>query len=123
LNASKVIIITGASDGIGAAAARALTRNGHHVVLVGRLPEKTARIATELVTDSHVADFSSLAGVRALAATLQSKYPRIDVLANNAGTVSSAKTRQVTIDGHEKTFQVMRPEYSLPPLRKSCSTQ
>ena len=37
---------------------------------------------------------------------MQAKYPRIDVLANNAGGVSSAGSRQVTIDGHERAFQV-----------------
>jgi NAD(P)-dependent dehydrogenase (short-subunit alcohol dehydrogenase family) len=106
MDTSKVIVITGASDGIGAAAARILAKAGHQVVLVGRSPEKTNRIATELGADSHVADFADLGAVRALAATLQEKYPRIDVLANNAGGVSSAKSRQVTVDGHERTFQV-----------------
>ena len=106
MDTSKIIVITGASDGIGAAAARALAKNGHQVVLVGRSPEKTDRIATELGADSHIADFADLGAVRALADTLRAKYPRIDVLANNAGGVSSAKTRQLTRDGHERTFQV-----------------
>ena len=103
---SKVIVITGASDGIGAAAARSLAQAGHQVVLVGRSPDKTNRVAAELEADSHVADFADLGAVRALAATLQANYPRIDVLANNAGGVSSARSRQVTGDGHERTFQV-----------------
>jgi NAD(P)-dependent dehydrogenase (short-subunit alcohol dehydrogenase family) len=54
-------------------------------VLVGRSPEKTNRIAAELEADSHIADFADLGAIRELAATLQAKYPRIDVLANNAG--------------------------------------
>jgi NAD(P)-dependent dehydrogenase (short-subunit alcohol dehydrogenase family) len=103
---SKIILITGASDGIGAAAARALAKNGHQVVLVGRSPGKTNRIAAELGADSHIADFADLGAVRALAGTLQARYPRIDVLANNAGGVSSARSRQVTVDGHEMAFQV-----------------
>jgi len=106
MDTSKVIVITGASDGIGAAAARSLAKAGHQVVVVGRSPEKTNRIAAELRADSHVADFADLGAVRALAATLQAKYPRIDVLANNAGGVPSAKSRQVTVDGHEMAFQV-----------------
>jgi NAD(P)-dependent dehydrogenase (short-subunit alcohol dehydrogenase family) len=106
MGTSKVIVITGASDGIGAAAARSLARAGHQVVVVGRSPEKTNRIAAQLRADSHVADFADLGAVRALADTLQAKYPRIDVLANNAGGVSAARSRQVTIDGHERTFQV-----------------
>jgi NAD(P)-dependent dehydrogenase (short-subunit alcohol dehydrogenase family) len=106
MGTSKVIVITGASDGIGAAAARSLAQAGHQVVLVGRSPDKTNRIAAELKAGSHVADFADLGAVRALAATLQANYPRIDVLANNAGGVSSARSRQVTGDGHERTFQV-----------------
>jgi NAD(P)-dependent dehydrogenase (short-subunit alcohol dehydrogenase family) len=100
----KVVVVTGASDGIGAAAARALADNGHQVVLVGRSPDKTARIAGELGVDSYVADYSRLDTVRALAAALL-KYPRIDVLANNAGGVFG-NPRQLTADGHEITFQV-----------------
>ena len=42
----KTIVITGASDGIGAAAAKELVSLGHHVVIVGRNPEKTAKVAT-----------------------------------------------------------------------------
>ncbi|HUN38332.1 MAG TPA: SDR family NAD(P)-dependent oxidoreductase [Trebonia sp.] len=106
MDAGKVIVITGASDGIGAAAARSLARAGHQVVLVGRSPEKTKRIAAELEADSRVADFADLSAVRLLAADLQAKYPRIDVLANNAGGVPPARTRQVTVDGHEIAFQV-----------------
>jgi NAD(P)-dependent dehydrogenase (short-subunit alcohol dehydrogenase family) len=106
MGTSKVIVITGASDGIGAAAARSLAQAGHQVVVVGRSPEKTNRIAAELRADSHVADFTDLGAVRELAATVRAKYPRIDVLANNAGGVPSARSRQVTVDGHEMAFQV-----------------
>jgi NAD(P)-dependent dehydrogenase (short-subunit alcohol dehydrogenase family) len=106
MDTGKVIVITGASDGIGAAGARALAADGHQVVLVGRSPEKTNRIAAELDADSYVADFADLGAVRALAGTLRERYPRIDVLVNNAGGVPSAKTRKVTVDGHEQAFQV-----------------
>ncbi len=75
-------------------------------MVVGRSPEKTNRIAAELRADSHVADLADLGAVRELAVTLQAKYPRIDVLANNAGGVPSARSRQVTVDGHEVAFQV-----------------
>ncbi|GIG68430.1 NAD(P)-dependent dehydrogenase (short-subunit alcohol dehydrogenase family) [Phytomonospora endophytica] len=101
---AKTIVITGASDGIGAAAARRLHRDGHRVVVVGRSPEKTAAVATELGTDAHLADFARLDDVRALATALDEAYPRIDVLANNAGGIFGDPTK--TVDGHEKTFQV-----------------
>ncbi len=101
---SKTIVITGASDGIGAAAARALAADGHEVVVVGRNPARTAAVADELGADRHVADFSRLDDVRALAAALAQAHPRIDVLANNAGGIRGP--RQLTADGHEVTFQV-----------------
>lgn len=100
----KVIVITGASDGIGAAAARKLKSNGHTVVVVGRSPEKTGAIANELHADSFIADFTRLDDVQKLAAKLKTRYPRIDVLANNAGGVFGQQTK--TLDGFEKTFQV-----------------
>lgn len=102
--AGETVIITGASDGIGAAAARALRDLGRRVVLVGRSPTKTAAVARALDAPYHVADFARLAEVRALAATLLATYPRIDVLANNAGFMAGRRT--ITEDGHEATFQV-----------------
>lgn len=101
----RTIVLTGASDGIGAAAARRLTASGHRVVLVGRSAEKTAALAAELSQPHHVADYGELAQVRALAAALRAAYPRIDVLANNAGGILRAE-REITVDGNEKTLQV-----------------
>lgn len=100
----RTIVITGASDGIGAAAARTLSDAGDTVVIVGRSEAKTKAIATELGADYFLADFAELAQVRALATQLLEKYPRIDVLANNAGGIMGK--HQLTIDGHESTFQV-----------------
>jgi NAD(P)-dependent dehydrogenase (short-subunit alcohol dehydrogenase family) len=100
----RTIVITGASDGIGAAAARQLHAAGEEVVVVGRSPAKTAAIAAELGVVSYVADYSELAQVRELAATLRARHPRIDVLANNAGGVFAE--RAITGDGYELTFQV-----------------
>jgi NAD(P)-dependent dehydrogenase (short-subunit alcohol dehydrogenase family) len=102
--AGRTIVITGASDGLGAAAAKRLSRSGEHVVVVGRSPQKTAAVASDIGADHLVADFADLGQVRKLADDLLSRYPRIDVLANNAGGLFGA--RQVTVDGHEKTFQV-----------------
>jgi len=100
----KTIVITGASDGIGAAAARRLRRSGENVVVVGRSESKTTAVAAELGADYFVADFADLSQVRALADKLRSEYPRIDVLANNAGGMFT-KIHE-TADGHEITFQV-----------------
>lgn len=100
----KTIVITGASDGVGAAAARRLSAEGHQVVLVGRSPEKTAAVGRELDAPFYLADFADLAQVRNLAAELGAAYPSIDVLANNAGGIFG--DRGVTVDGFEQTFQV-----------------
>jgi NAD(P)-dependent dehydrogenase (short-subunit alcohol dehydrogenase family) len=100
----KIVVITGASDGVGAAAAVALHTRGATVVPVGRSPEKTARVAALVGADPLVVDFSRLDAVRQLADDLRRRYPRIDVLADNAG--GTWPNRQVTEDGHELTFQV-----------------
>lgn len=102
--ASRTVVITGASDGIGAAAARALTERGDRVVVVGRSPDKTRAVAESIGAAHLLADFSRLDEVRELAATLLDRYPSIDVLANNAGGIMGDRTD--TVDGHELTFQV-----------------
>lgn len=101
---TKTVLITGASDGIGAAAARRLHHNGHQVVIVGRSPDKTRAMADELGVDHFIADYARLDDVRALADRLLVAYPRIDVLANNAGGVFGDPA--LTVDGFEKTFQI-----------------
>ena len=100
----KTIVITGASDGIGAAAAAQLAASGHRVAVVGRSPDKTKKVAEAIGADHFVADFADLAQVRRLAAELLAKYGTIDVLANNAGGQMGART--LTADGYETTFQV-----------------
>jgi len=97
------ILITGASDGIGAAAARQLKAKGHTVVLIGRSAIKTEAVAKSMGAPFHVADFARLSEVKRLAQDL-GRYDRIDVLANNAGAILDA--REMTKDGFEKTFQV-----------------
>ncbi|WP_166520917.1 SDR family NAD(P)-dependent oxidoreductase [Modestobacter roseus] len=99
-----VAVVTGASDGIGAAAARRLHRAGWRVVAVGRSPEKTAAIGAEVGVETAVADFARLEDVRRLAADLTARLPRIDVLAGNAGATFGRPGR--TVDGIEQTFQV-----------------
>lgn len=101
---TKTIVITGASDGIGAAGARQLVSDGHAVVLVGRSADKTRRIADELGCPSFTADFADLGQVRELASRLNADVATIDVLVNNAGGIFGDRRR--TVDGYEKTLQV-----------------
>lgn len=105
----KTIVITGASDGIGLEAASQLAGRGHHLVLVGRSPEKTARALERVRRDdpaatSYLVDMGNLAQVRDLATALSADLGSIDVLCNNAGTVFAK--RQLTVDGYEATFAV-----------------
>ena len=102
---SKFIVITGASDGIGAAAARQLRIDGHQLFLVGRSPDKTASVAERLGVPYAVADFARLDQVHSLADELLERCPVIDVLANNAGLMAPTH-RTMTDDGHEITNQV-----------------
>ncbi|MFT4246347.1 MAG: SDR family NAD(P)-dependent oxidoreductase [Micrococcaceae bacterium] len=101
---TKTIVITGASDGIGATASKQLADTNTRLILVGRSPEKTKKVAEEIGAEYHLADFAHLDEVRELAATLNKNCERIDVLANNAGGIFSGPT--ATADGFETTFQV-----------------
>ncbi|MCL1897974.1 MAG: SDR family NAD(P)-dependent oxidoreductase [Micrococcales bacterium] len=102
----KTIVVTGASDGIGAAAALQLASQGHHLLLVGRSEAKMAAIAEKAKVDRYfLADFQKLAEVRRLASELsEASKGQIDVLANNAGGIFKGPIE--TEDGFELTFQV-----------------
>ncbi len=100
----RVVVVTGASAGIGAAAAQALAAAGARVAVVGRTPAKTEAVAARCGGTPFVCDFARLDSVRDLAAELVADYGRVDVLANNAGLY--ARRRELTVDGHELTFQV-----------------
>lgn len=103
--AQKTILITGASDGIGAASARTLAAKGNRVLLVGRSAVKTAAVAKATGAESFVADFSRLDEVRDLVDQVRPHLEgRLDVLANNAGGIFGERT--ITADGYEYTFQV-----------------
>jgi NAD(P)-dependent dehydrogenase (short-subunit alcohol dehydrogenase family) len=104
-----VVILTGATRGIGKAAAIELASRGAEIVIVGRDNERVAETVVEAraaggggAVHEHVADLASMADVRTLATELLESYPRIDVLANNAGALFTS--RHVTPDGFEQTF-------------------
>jgi len=102
-----LVLLTGATRGIGHAAAVQLAQRGAGLALVGRDPERvaeTAQAAREAgaQVSEHVADLERMAEVRRLAAEIRERYERIDVLANNAGAMFTQ--RRVTPDGFEQTL-------------------
>ena len=105
----KVVVVTGATSGIGQHAAMQLAELGAMVVPVGRDAQRLERVDAELrkrgsQAEPLQADFASQAEVRRLAAALLGRHARIDVLVNNAGVVRSS--RKLSPDGREMTMAV-----------------
>jgi NAD(P)-dependent dehydrogenase (short-subunit alcohol dehydrogenase family) len=101
--------VTGATSGIGAAAALGLARLGGTVAAVGRDPRRCARAAERIRrgaggarVETFLADLSSQAQVRRLAQEIRERLPRVDVLVNDAGGVF--RGRETSADGLEMTF-------------------
>src|SRR5689334_3645400 len=104
--ASKTCLVTGATAGIGEVAARELARLGASVVIVGRSPDRCAASAEAIrrqtgnpAVEALVADLSSQAEVRRLAAEVTQRHPRLHVLLNNAGALFAS--RKESADGVE----------------------
>ena len=111
----KTVVITGATSGIGKAAAKTLALAGHRIIILARSAERAAKTAAEIEAASagnagtaavHTieCDLASTASVRKAAAELHETCPRIDVLINNAGVLRYR--RHESADGHELTFAV-----------------
>lgn len=107
----RTCVVTGASAGIGTETALGLARRGATVVMVGRDKERAAAAAARVRAasgrddvDLHLADFSRLDDVRAVAAAITAAHGAVHVLVNNAGTTT--RERRTTPDGLEETFAV-----------------
>lgn len=107
----KVCIVTGANTGIGKATALGLARMGATVILACRDQQKGRAALEELKAASgssslHLMqlDLASLSSVRAFAQEFEQKFPRLDVLLENAGV--STRVRQLSADGYELDFAV-----------------
>ncbi len=130
----KTAIVTGATSGLGQAAARQLAELGGRVVLIGRNPAKAAAVQQEIVSATgnpdvavEIADLSLLAEVRQLAQRLLAREPRIDILINNAGVLLNE--RSVTAEGIETTLatNLLAPflltNLLLPRLKQSAPSR
>ena len=94
----KVVLITGASEGIGAATARLLTARGAQVALAARSTEKLTELAGALVGSLAIqADMTRPASITAMTDAVLAHYGRVDVLVNNAGRALRALVADIAI--------------------------
>jgi NAD(P)-dependent dehydrogenase (short-subunit alcohol dehydrogenase family) len=116
-SSTYVSIVTGATRGIGRATAETLAQRGATVVTLGRDPERS----------TIVCDLASFASIRAAAAEIARRWPRVHLLVNNAGVHHA--TRQLSADGIERTFAVnhlapfLLTRLLLPNLRDAGSAR
>jgi NAD(P)-dependent dehydrogenase (short-subunit alcohol dehydrogenase family) len=108
-----VVLVTGATDGLGRGVAQDLARRGARLMLHGRSRERLDAVARELGPDArvstHLADLASLDEVRALADDVRRSTGELHVLINNAGIGGGPRgedTREESRDGHELRFAV-----------------
>lgn len=110
-NTQKVVLITGASSGIGEATARLLARKGLRVVLGARRTERLEAIASEIrdkggVAEYRALDVTSLEQMQAFVEFAKDKFDRIDVMVNNAGVMPLSKLEMLKIDEWNRTIDV-----------------
>jgi NAD(P)-dependent dehydrogenase (short-subunit alcohol dehydrogenase family) len=107
----KICVITGATSGLGLMTAQGLASVGATVVVAGRDPERLRSAAEAITTETATAaietvelELDSLASVRSAAVDISGRFPRVDVLINNAGVMFTPY--QQTKDGFELQFGV-----------------
>jgi len=112
----KVVVITGATAGIGQFAAEHLAKLGARLVLIARDRDRAQAtlsrlraIAPNAAHRAHFADLSLMVDVRRVAAEIVAAEPRIDVLVNNAGGFFAS--RKITAEGLERTFALNHMAY------------
>jgi NADP-dependent 3-hydroxy acid dehydrogenase YdfG len=108
---SKVVLITGASSGIGAATARRLAADGYHVVLGARRVDRLAGLVDELRAAGHSAEYAELDvtrldSVQDFVAAAHARHGRIDVLVNNAGVMPLSRVDALRVDDWNQMIDV-----------------
>ncbi|WP_034912624.1 SDR family oxidoreductase [Erwinia sp. 9145] len=124
----KIVVITGAGSGIGAATARRFASEGASVVLIGRTADKLEKTLKTLGAGDHLvapADVGEADDVKALAQKVLEKYGRVDVLVNNAGVIVQGRIHEIEPDDWKKLMKVDLDgvyhcvHYFMPALLKS----
>lgn len=107
---NKIILITGATQGIGKETATTLASQGHHIIIHGRNASRLQMIAAQIIhetgnkqVETIEADLFSLAETKRMADEFKKRFDRLDVLINNAGAFLN-KDRGTTHEGYEKTI-------------------
>ena len=103
----KVVIITGASSGIGLATARLLARHGAKVALAARSRDRLNQLAAELPSSLAIpTDMTSQADIRNMVEKVLQHFGRVDILINNAGRGYDAPLEQIDIDKYRQLFEL-----------------
>jgi NADP-dependent 3-hydroxy acid dehydrogenase YdfG len=107
----KIVLVTGASSGIGEATARHLAAAGHHVVLGARRTDRLDRLVSELIAVGHHAESAQLDvtdrdSVKAFADGALERHGRIDVLVNNAGVMPLSFMEELRVDEWDQMIDV-----------------
>jgi len=118
----KVVVLTGASNGIGLATARSIASLGAETVMLARDPQRGEAARAEVMTAADndavsllLCDFADLACVRDVADEIRARWERVDVLCDNAGAI--LRERIITAEGCELTMQTNHFAHFLLTLR------
>lgn len=108
---SKIVLIAGASSGIGEATARTLAKHGHRVLLGARRTDRLEKIVAEIRADGGTAEYSrldvaDLASTRAFAAFARDRFGRIDVMFNNAGVMPVSPMNALKTDEWDRIVDI-----------------